>query len=342
MSSAEALQKAIQAARSGRKVEARDLLLKLVEDDPQNEMAWMWLAGLVDSLEDRIIACENVLTINPANEKARAYLTKLQQQNKSSLEKKNIEEAVDVFNQAKAHAERDEINAAIRLARQALEKDDRYEDAWLLIGRISPDINQQIAALEKANQLNPSNVETTSALKQARYLKANPMKAAARLEQLGQFDEALEVYQELASKTKNSREFDHIYKQIIRIEGLQKEKIHYVAPTSSIARLTFGWPLLYLSLALVQMGLNPFAHPSFFLWLGLPLVVGGSFLLSLAEVRSTHIVWQKLFYEQGEGSNFARLVAATAGWFLIIIPHVLLILDSLNRLQSFKIPPKIF
>src|SRR6266511_1407599 len=122
MSSAEALQKAIQAARSGRKVEARDLLLKLVEDDPQNEMAWMWLAGLVDSLEDRIIACENVLTINPANEKARAYLTKLQQQNKSSLEKKNIEEAVDVFNQAKAHAERDEINAAIRLARQALEK----------------------------------------------------------------------------------------------------------------------------------------------------------------------------------------------------------------------------
>ncbi len=342
MSSVEALQKAIQAARAGQKVEARDLLLKLVEDDPQNEMAWMWLAGLVDSLEDRIIACENVLTINPVNEKARAYLTELQRRNNSSIAKKNIDDTLDLFNQASAHAERNEIDTAIRLAQQALEKDGSYEAAWLLIARISPDTNQQIAALEKVYELNPSNIETVSALKQARYLKANPMKAAARLEQLGRFEEALKVYQELAAKTKNSKEFDHIYKQIIRIESLQKEKIHYVAPTSSIARLTFGWPLLYLSLALVQVGLNPFAHPVFYVWLGLPFVVGGSFLLSLAEVRSDHIVWQKLFHEQGEGSDFARLVAATAGWFLIILPHVLLILDSLTRLQNFKIPPKLF
>ena len=49
MSSIEGLQKAIQAARAGRKVEARDLLIQIVEIDPQNETAWMWLSGLVDS-----------------------------------------------------------------------------------------------------------------------------------------------------------------------------------------------------------------------------------------------------------------------------------------------------
>jgi hypothetical protein len=123
---------------------------------------------------------------------------------------------------------------------------------------------------------------------------------------------------------------------------MQEEKIRYVAPASSIARLTFAWPLLYVSLALVQMGLNPFAHPAFYLLLGLPWVIIGSFLLSLAEVRSNHILWKKLFDEHGNGSQFARLVTATVGWFLVIIPHVLIVFDSLNRLQNFKIPPMPF
>jgi hypothetical protein len=90
------------------------------------------------------------------------------------------------------------------------------------------------------------------------------------------------------------------------------------------------------------MGLNPFTHPVLYVWLGLPWVIIGSFLLSLAEVRSDHLVWKKLFYEQGDGSAFARSVTAAAGWFLIILPHVLLILDSMNRLQNFKIPPMPF
>jgi tetratricopeptide (TPR) repeat protein len=339
MSSDEVLQRAIRAARAGQKVEARDLLIELVDVDPQNELAWVWLSGLVDSLEDRIIACENVLTINPANEKVRAYLMELQRQHTSYSLRKNLDDAVDLFDRARGHAQRNDVDTALRLARQALEKHADYEDAWLLIGSISPDIDQQIVALEKASKLNPSNTETISALGQARYRKANPLSTAARLEQLGKFDEALRVYQEQAAKAKNSRDFDRIYKQIIRIEGLQTEKIRYVTPSSSITRLTFAWPLLYLSLALVQLGLNPFAHPVPYVWFGFPWVIVGSFLLSLAEVRSDHLVWKKLFYEQGDGSASARLVTAAAGWFLIILPHVLLILDSLTRLQNFKIPP---
>jgi len=342
MSSVDVLQRAIQAARDGRKAEARDLLIKIVELDPQNEIAWMWLAGLVDSVEDRIIACENVLTINPGNEKIRAYLEKLQHRQKSLLENKNREDAINLLNEAKTHAERNDIVTAVRLTKQALEKYDNYEDAWLLIGKLSSDIDQQMEAFEKAYQINSSNRETASALEQLRHLKANPISAARRLEQLGQFEEALNVYQEVASKARNSKEFDHIYKQILRLEGLQNENIRYVAPSTSIIRLTFVWPLLYLSLALMQMGLNPFTHFSLYLWLGLPFVIAGSFLLSLAEVRSNHIIWQKLFDEHGDGSQFARLATATAGWFFIIIPHILLFLDSLNRLRNFAIPPMPF
>ena len=54
-STSEMVRRAIQLARAGQRVQARDLLLEVVESDPQNETAWMWLSGLVDSLEDRII-----------------------------------------------------------------------------------------------------------------------------------------------------------------------------------------------------------------------------------------------------------------------------------------------
>ncbi|HUE99530.1 MAG TPA: hypothetical protein VMN99_09760, partial [Anaerolineales bacterium] len=323
MSSSEAVYRAIQAARAGRRMEARDVLLKVVAFDPQNETAWIWLSGLVDSVEDRMIACENVLVINPGNERVRAYLAGLQRQHQSLLARKNVGDALGLFLQAKRLAEQQDIDSALRLARQAVEKDEHHEEAWLLIARISPDLDQQIAAFESAFKINPSNEKTVSALEEARYLKGNPIDAAARLEQLGRFEDALNVYTDLAGKARNSKEFDHIYKQIIRIEGLRNENIRYVAPSASINRLTFVWPLLYMSLALVQVGLNPLAHPILYLWLGLPLVAAGSFLLSLAEVRSKHFVWQKLFSEQGEGSNFARLVTAAAGWFLVIIPHVL-------------------
>jgi hypothetical protein len=83
------------------------------------------------------------------------------------------------------------------------------------------------------------------------------------------------------------------------------------------------------------MGLNPLKHPNFFLWLSLPLVILGSYLISLAEVRSHHMIWQRLFREQGTGSPLARSLTAATGWCLVLVPCLLLILDSLNRLRSF-------
>lgn len=339
MSSSDVLQRAIQAARAGRRVEARDLLIELVEVEPRNEMAWMWLSGLVDSPEDKIIACENVLTINPANEKVHTRLAELRWQYQTFLERKNTEEAAVLLNLANEHVRRNNLETALQLATQSVEKRDDCEEAWLLIGRISPNINQQIAALERALNLNPSNKQTAAALKQVRYLRVNPMDAAARLEEAGKMEEALKVYEVQAAVAKNLKDFDHIQKQIARIKRLQEENIPHVRPGSSIARLTITWPLLYLSLILMQMGLNPLKHPSFYLWLGWPLVIMGSFMLSLAEIRSHHIVWQKLFQEQGDGSLLARSLTAATGWFLVLIPHILLLVDSLSRLKNFVIPP---
>jgi hypothetical protein len=162
---------------------------------------------------------------------------------------------------------------------------------------------------------------------------------AEELEEGGQFEKALDAYRILASRTKDPQEFDRIYNRIIRIERLMDEKIQHVAPSSSIARLTFTWPLLYFSLVLIQVGLNPFANPVLYPWLGLPWVVLGGFLLAVSEVRSRHMLWQRLFLEAGAGSDFARMIAGAAGWFMVIVPHAVLLLDSLNRLRNFEIPP---
>lgn len=64
------LREGVNALKSGRRDEARALLLRAVELDQYNEEAWLWLSGVLDSLEDQRTALENVLSINPSNERA--------------------------------------------------------------------------------------------------------------------------------------------------------------------------------------------------------------------------------------------------------------------------------
>ena len=48
MNSSELLQQAIIAARNGEEKRARNLFLDIVKDEPGNEIAWMWLSGLLE------------------------------------------------------------------------------------------------------------------------------------------------------------------------------------------------------------------------------------------------------------------------------------------------------
>src|SRR5512134_369990 len=74
----------VNAYKSGRKEEARALLLKATELDQLNEQAWLWLSGLMDSVEDQRTCLENVLAINPNNERAKQGLSYLTGQSSSA------------------------------------------------------------------------------------------------------------------------------------------------------------------------------------------------------------------------------------------------------------------
>jgi hypothetical protein len=65
------------AVVEGRKEAGRELLLRVIERDEQNEQAWLWLSGAVDSPDDQQVALENVLAINPRNRAAQLGLDEL-------------------------------------------------------------------------------------------------------------------------------------------------------------------------------------------------------------------------------------------------------------------------
>lgn len=72
------LRQGIEAAREGKKAEAREFLEQVIELDDKNEKAWFWLASVVTTDEERRVALSNVLFINPGNERAQALMDKLQ------------------------------------------------------------------------------------------------------------------------------------------------------------------------------------------------------------------------------------------------------------------------
>jgi len=87
------LQKGIAAARSGRCEEARGLLKQVIQANSKDEMAWLWLSGLMETNSQKRTCLERVLQINPQNVYARAGLKRL----KSTLPPTTESEA-DILN----------------------------------------------------------------------------------------------------------------------------------------------------------------------------------------------------------------------------------------------------
>ncbi len=71
------LKAAIELAQQGQRDAARGLLLRVVESDPQQELAWMWLAVVSTDRDERLKYLERTLAINPTNERALSAYTKL-------------------------------------------------------------------------------------------------------------------------------------------------------------------------------------------------------------------------------------------------------------------------
>lgn len=73
------LHQAIAAIKAGDKDTGRQILTRILKDDPNNEHALLWMTQTLDSNEERIRYLHRVLSINPNNDWAKRSLAQLQQ-----------------------------------------------------------------------------------------------------------------------------------------------------------------------------------------------------------------------------------------------------------------------
>lgn len=74
------LRQAIELAKSNKRAEARQIILKVVNQDEENARAWMLLAQVTTDLNERRTALMNVVNLEPFNNKAQEALAKLEGQ----------------------------------------------------------------------------------------------------------------------------------------------------------------------------------------------------------------------------------------------------------------------
>lgn len=80
------LQLGITAAKDGNKEGARILFKQVLDMDKKNDRAWVWLASVAESNQQRRQYLETALKYNPQNEQAQKAIKKL------SAKRSNIEQ----------------------------------------------------------------------------------------------------------------------------------------------------------------------------------------------------------------------------------------------------------
>jgi hypothetical protein len=74
------LHQAVQLAQAGQRAEARLLIWQFLQTEPNNETAWLWLASVAADQAEYQRALNEVLRINPENQRAKQLLAEFQQQ----------------------------------------------------------------------------------------------------------------------------------------------------------------------------------------------------------------------------------------------------------------------
>jgi CheY-like chemotaxis protein len=145
------LREGIALARSpeGRE-QGRRCFQEAVALDGRFEAAWLWLAGLAEAPEEALQHLEQVLTLNPTNEKARvaARAARLQ----AGIN------AARVRDKPRARA----------LLRQASADNHDDEMAWLWLSTVAESTTEGVACLEHVLRLNPANERARASLERHR------------------------------------------------------------------------------------------------------------------------------------------------------------------------------
>ena len=151
--SKEALNMGIRSAQAGDKVNARIALLRATELDERNESAWLWLASISEYPEELIAFLEQVLAINPENERAVQWMSAT----RALLAKTFLQRGTDA-------AEADQPMYAEDCFRKAIQYDENCAGAWMWLASLSQEKTHQVEYLERVLRIEPENHAAHNAL----------------------------------------------------------------------------------------------------------------------------------------------------------------------------------
>lgn len=144
------LKDGIAAAKSGDKPLARQRLHEVTGLEPRNELAWLWLGGVAETPHDAVDALQQVLEINPANDRAKA-----------GLKAARLQAGIADARQGNKEEARQQLVACTEL-------DPGNELAWLWLASIADTASEQVAFLEQVVRINPAHERALAGLLTAR------------------------------------------------------------------------------------------------------------------------------------------------------------------------------
>jgi twitching motility two-component system response regulator PilG len=151
------LRDGVKTARAGNREQARDLFEQVIEREPHNETAWLWLAGVTEEPKAAVSCLERVLNLNPNNERARTGLQSTRLQAGIAEAKAGNREAARLY------------FAAI------VEREPKHEAALLWLAGLAATPEESLAYVQRVLAANPAQARAQQLLAhfQARLQRKN-------------------------------------------------------------------------------------------------------------------------------------------------------------------------
>ena len=234
------VQRGIAASQESQKDTARQCFLQAIGHDNQNEMAWLWLASIVESAEEKLSHLQKVLSINPNNESAISSLKMVKNQMATGLMRK--------ANQAFVAGDRER---AKNLLEQLMKYDDSMEEAWILKAHLVDSFDEKVAHFNHVLAINPNNEAAQSGLMSVQSVMRS-FAAEAEAEEVEQIEEVKtkeeqnqevisEATQDLTEENNSSEEsFEEQYEEQQVEENIeQAEMVSFNEPQTEVEEQYF-------------------------------------------------------------------------------------------------------
>jgi CheY-like chemotaxis protein len=140
------VQRGMEASKDSQKDFARQCFLQAIVQDGKNETAWLWLASVSDSTEEKTAYLKKVLSLNPENENAIVLLKSIKNQKVDHL----LQDAI-------ATALAGNHEAARQTLEEVLSNAPELVEAWVLKSFLVASFEEKIDCFERILDIDDEN-----------------------------------------------------------------------------------------------------------------------------------------------------------------------------------------